>query len=389
LRRADAAVAALEAERGAVQTLAGGVRLLDRAFEVVPRVLIPHLASGIAAGIGMLQLLRWLARGVPGGGNLVLETTRGLPHNVTTEMDLALWRAAQDGSARGLDEFLVRYGMRGVAEIDIGRPRWREDPAQLSQVMESYRRLPPDQAPDAVFPRGAASAEAALERLEAELRRRPGGWWRAPLARWAGRRMRALAGLREAPKFFIIRMIGVVRDALLTTGGPDIFFLRLEELRALASDPRRDFGGSIAERRRTYEREKRRRRVPRLLLSDGEAFYGDEAAPAEGGEGVLAGSGVSPGVVEGVARIVFDPHAVQLAPGEILVCPGTDPAWTPLFLAAGGLVMEVGGLLTHGSVVAREYGIPAVVGVHQATTRLIDGQRVRVDGFTGRVTILS
>jgi pyruvate,water dikinase len=93
-------------------------------------------------------------------------------------------------------------------------------------------------------------------------------------------------------------------------------------------------------------------------------------------------------VVEGRVRVVLDPHATQLMPGEILVCPGTDPAWTPLFLAAGGLVMETGGLMTHGSVVAREYGIPAVVGVTRASERLKTGQRVRVDGTAGRVTIL-
>ena len=95
------------------------------------------------------------------------------------------------------------------------------------------------------------------------------------------------------------------------------------------------------------------------------------------------GDPVSPGVVEGTVHVVFDPTGAQLAPGEILVCPGTDPAWTPLFLAAGGLVMEVGGMMTHGSVVAREYGIPAVVGVNEATSRLLDGQRVRVDGRAG------
>jgi rifampicin phosphotransferase len=85
---------------------------------------------------------------------------------------------------------------------------------------------------------------------------------------------------------------------------------------------------------------------------------------------------------------VLNPHDTQLAPGEILVCPGTDPAWTPLFMAAGGLITEVGGMMTHGSVVAREYGIPAVVGVHLATTRLKDGQRIRVDGTTGKIVIL-
>jgi pyruvate,water dikinase len=142
----------------------------------------------------------------------------------------------------------------------------------------------------------------------------------------------------------------------------------------------------VAERRLTYERERMRRQAPRVLLSDGRAFY--EGLGADDGDGALSGSPVSPGVVEGVVRVVFDPRGAQLAPGEILVCPGTDPSWTPLFLAAGGLVMEVGGLMTHGSVVAREYGIPAVVGVHQATTRLRDGQRVRVDGTAGRVVVI-
>jgi pyruvate,water dikinase len=145
----------------------------------------------------------------------------------------------------------------------------------------------------------------------------------------------------------------------------------------------------VAERRQAYEREQRRRQSPWLLLSDGRAIYeGVSSSEATEGENVLVGSPVSPGAVEGVVHVVFDPHQEQLAPGEILVCPGTDPAWTPLFLTAGGLVMEVGGMMTHGSVVAREYGIPAVVGIGHATQRLKTGQRIRVDGSTGRVTIL-
>ena len=93
-------------------------------------------------------------------------------------------------------------------------------------------------------------------------------------------------------------------------------------------------------------------------------------------------------MVEGAVRVVFDPNASGLQPGEILVCPGTDPAWTPLFLTAGGLITEVGGMMTHGSVVAREYGIPAVVGVHEATTRLVTGQRIRLDGTSGTIELL-
>src|SRR5262249_2863170 len=99
-------------------------------------------------------------------------------------------------------------------------------------------------------------------------------------------------------------------------------------------------------------------------------------------------SPVSPGVAEGTVHVIVDPHGAQLAPGEILVCRGTDPAWTPLFLAAAGLVTEVGGLMAHGSVGARGYGIAAVGGVHQPALRLDTGQRVRVDGRRGRITIL-
>lgn len=149
-----------------------------------------------------------------------------------------------------------------------------------------------------------------------------------------------------------------------------------------------DLAARVAERRQLYAREGRRRQVPRVILSDGRTFYEGISAPAGASAGELVGSPVSPGVAEGRVCVVFHPQDAQLAPGDILVCPGTDPAWTPLFLAAGGLVMEVGGLMTHGAVVAREYGIPAVVGVTQATARLTTGQRVRVDGTAGRVTVL-
>jgi phosphoenolpyruvate synthase/pyruvate phosphate dikinase len=172
----------------------------------------------------------------------------------------------------------------------------------------------------------------------------------------------------------------------------DVFFLHVDELKALSTDETRDWRALVSERRKTYAREQRRRRVPRVLLSDGRTFDGDASRTITGGETIsaatLAGTPVSPGVCEGRVRVVADPRTAQLAPGEILVCRGTDPAWTPLFLVAGGLVTEVGGLITHGAVVAREYGIPAVVGVRDATVRLRTGERVRVDGTSGNITIL-
>jgi pyruvate,water dikinase len=294
--------------------------------------------------------------------------------------------------------FMDRYGMRGVAEIDLGRPRWREDPTHILQVLQSYLQIPPDQAPDVQFKRGAAEAKRALGRLIAEIRREPGVAIKARVATALARRMRTFAGMRESPKFTIIRVFGLVRTSLLEAGrtfvaggmldrADDVFYLHRGELRALAAGEQRDWRGLVAARRATYAREQARRQTPRLLLSDGEAFYEGMQGATDDGTGLI-GSPVSPGVVEGVVHVVLDPRGAHLAPGEILVCPATDPGWTPLFLAAGGLIMEIGGLMTHGSVVAREYGIPAVVGVHDATTRLQTGQRVRVDGSTGHIAIL-
>ena len=168
----------------------------------------------------------------------------------------------------------------------------------------------------------------------------------------------------------------------------DLFYFTNRELAELAAGEQRDWRGMVAERRSAYQRELLRRQVPRLLLSDGRAFYEGMTTIQEEGS-FISGSPVSPGVVEGNVRVVLDPRMAQLLPGEILVCPGTDPSWTPLFLTAGGLVMEVGGMMTHGAVVAREYGIPAIVGVNQATQRLKTGQCIRIDGSSGMIFLLS
>jgi pyruvate,water dikinase len=410
-------------------TLGERVALMEEMLNSAFCFLLPQFVPRFGAGMGPLNMLLHLASELSGGEGDALVMTRGLPHNVTTEMDLALWETAQHiradrqaaasfkradpgvlatdylagrlpaSAQAAVSDFLDRYGMRGPGEIDLGRPRWREDPRPIMQVLGSYLQIEEaDQAPDAVFSRGAAAAEAAVKRLAEDVRETRGGWFRARLVRWAARRMRALAGLRESPKFWAVRAMGIIRTSLLEDGralaaagvlaqSDDLFFLRLAELRALSASEGRDWRALVAERRQAYAREERRRQVPRLLLSDGQAFY-EGMTSLEEREGVLVGSPVSPGVIEGAVRVMLDPRGAQLVPGEILVCPGTDPAWTPLFLAAAGLVMEVGGLMTHGSVVAREYGIPAVVGVSQATIRLKTGQRVRVDGTVGQVTIL-
>jgi len=163
----------------------------------------------------------------------------------------------------------------------------------------------------------------------------------------------------------------------------DVFFLDLAEARtALAGGDQRPL---VAQRRQAYVQELRRRHVPRVLLSDGTEPEA-EALAAAPADGALVGTAASAGAVTGIARVVLDPVGAHLEPGEILVAPSTDPGWTPLFLTAGGLVMEMGGANSHGAVVAREYGIPAVVGVAGATGRITTGQRIRVDGTTGVVT---
>ena len=131
-----------------------------------------------------------------------------------------------------------------------------------------------------------------------------------------------------------------------------------------------------------------RRAVPRILVSDGETVYGPVGEPQAGTDEHLRGTAISPGVHEGTVRVLESPVGADLRPGEVLVAASTDPGWTPLFLLAGALVMEVGGVVSHGAVVAREYGIPAVAGVSDATVRLRTGQRVRVDGGSGTVTLL-
>lgn len=385
-----------------------------------------HFLPLVAGGMASLRLIYKLTEPIRAQGYDPLVLTRGLPHNVTTEMDLTLWQTAQairadEAAYQAISQgdpdelaqnylagelpavgqtavatFLEKYGMRGLGEIDFGRPRWRDNPAPIFRTLQSYLQITdPDQAPEAVFARGAAEAETAVNQMTAALKQTRHGRIRAKLLPSAVRRLRALAGLRESPKFLIISLFGHLRRALepiaadLAAQGiiaqpDDIFFLYVDDLAAIAAGQTEGWQEHIQARRARYDREKQRRQIPNLLLSDGTAVYEGTAS----GDGDLSGTPVSPGSVEGIVHIVLDPHQAQLSPGEILVCPGTDPAWTPLFLAAGGLITEVGGLMTHGSVVAREYGIPAVVGVHQATTRLQTGQRIRLDGSSGQIEIL-
>ncbi len=400
---------------------------LVRVFEHLLGLFVPRYW----AGAGSQMVLHRLARSVPGGTEYALAATRGLPHNVTTAMGLELWRTADvirsDPEARTLflesspedlaerylagtlrepaqsavATFLNRYGMRGVGEVDLGRPRWSDEPAPVMQALQNYQQIDePALEPDAQFARAAETAQAAIDDLATALRATRGGWLRAEVARFAAGRMRALTGVRELPKFLSANVRGFVHRSMyesgrdLAAGGilqdaDDVFYLHFPELEVLARGETRDWKALVDDRRASHARETLRRQIPRLMLSDGQVFYESADVLDDEGGPTLVGDPVSPGVIEGTVRVLDRPGMEPVSPGEILVCRGADPGWTPLLLVAGGLVMETGGVMTHASVVAREYGVPAVAGVPHATERLETGQRIRLDGTTGRIQTLA
>ena len=404
----------LPADPSADQRLDAFERLvLTAAPRMFPRMLGTIMPAMLSLGL-TARLLRGKVR-----MDEIQTITRGAPHNPTTEMDLALWAlctevrtdsdsreallgrtpaelstAYRDGNLpprlqAGLMSFLGSYGFRSIGEIDLGVERWSENPEHILGALANYTRLGDDAlAPDAQFAKGEREAEAMI----ASLLTRVHGPRRAIL-RFVLGRVRLLIGRREAPKFHIIRLLVTPSRELLKPVGrelvarslladeDDIFFLMLPEARrAVRGEDMREL---VAARRSEFAREHARRHLPRLLLSDGTDA---EAALISIGEG-LRGSPASPGVVSGIARVIRSPAGARLEPGEILVAPSTDPGWTPLFLTAGALVMEMGGMMSHGAVVAREYGIPAVVGVAGATEQITTGQRITVDGAAGTVVL--
>jgi len=407
---------------------------LYEAFPAAASILLPAVVSGL---LPLNLLNRFTSNQTNNEGEksdkqhkLGWKLTRGMPNNVTTEMDLYLWETAKqikndavsnsmfaevlakelgakylEGALpsvaqKSVEGFMSKYGMRGTGEFDIGRMRWRERPEHVFELLQGYMSIKNEQqAPDAVFERGAREAQEALDDYCNTIRSACLGAYKERFVRWLAKRMRTFAGFREFPKFYVIRIMGYIRESLLRSGqelaaagildnADDLFYLHINEIKTMVEKEQRDWKGLVAERRQAQDREERRKQIPRVLVSDGRTYYEGAHADSDDGDDVMHGTAVSPGLIEGIVRVVFDPIGAHIAPGEILVCPGTDPAWTPLFLTAGGLVMEMGGMMTHGSVVAREYGIPAVVGVHKATSRLRNGQRISVDGSAGLVTIL-
>jgi pyruvate,water dikinase len=371
------------------------------------------VVTGILAAAAPAYLLKGIAE--DGEVNIVLS---GMPYNVTIEMDLALWRLAMDHRdvlsqvppdelaaryragtlpAIGMAEFLDTYGHRAAAEVDLGVPRWDEDPTPVFAMIANYLRVTDqEQAPDRRFERAAAAAEAKLVELARRARRRRP--IRGRLAGFFLRRARSLAGLREAGKFVGLYALRDRRRQLLLVGAElaerglltnadDIMFLTLPEARA-AVEKDADHRDTVAARRAVHQRELRRPTVPVSVLSDGTDVE-TLLRPASVDSGALRGVGASSGRVTGRARVIADPTTAHIEPGEILVAPTTDPGWTPLFLTAAGLVTETGAIMAHGPTVAREYGIPAVICVPNATRQITTGQVITIDGAAGTVSVVT
>ncbi len=372
------------------------------------------------------QLQAWL-----GEKNAADTLTLSAPGNVTSEMGLALLDVAdvirphphvvgflqhvEDEGCEDeafLDElaklaggreaeaairgYLEKYGMRGVGEIDITRPRWTERPTTLVPViLDNVRNFTPGEA-NRRLEQGRQEARSKEQELLERLRASPDGLSKAEEAKRMIDRVRTFSGYREYPKYGIVARYFVYKQALLEEAErlvqedvlrdkEDIFYLTFHELHDVVSTRRAD--QQLIRERKDAFRSYQSLTPPRVLTSDGEVIagaYRRDDVPT----GALIGLTVSAGTIEGRARVIRDIAQADIEPGDILVTTYTDPSWTPLFLAVKGLVTEVGGLMTHGAVIAREYGLPAVVGVEHATNLIRDGQRIRVHGTDGYVEIL-
>ncbi|MES5819864.1 rifamycin-inactivating phosphotransferase [Streptomyces sp. RG80] len=426
IERSETSLAALERD---IRTKTGPALFdfLAEAFEEHKRVVgDPLNIQAIMAGMEATwwlndKLQEWL-----GEKNAADTLTLSAPDNITSEMGLALLDVADvirphpevveflqgvededflDGLAQlkggpearaAIEGYLDRYGMRCVGEIDITRPRWRERPTTLVPVILDNVRIFEPGAAERRFEQGRLKAWEKEQEVLSRLRALPDGEGRAEATKRMIDQVRAFIGYREYPKYGIVSRYFVYKQALLGEAErlvqegvlaerEDIHYLTFQELGDVVRSHQVD--ERLVQQRKEEFRSYHALTPPRVLTSDGEALSGSyrrDDVPDD----ALVGVPVSAGTVEGRARVVLDMADADLEAGDILITPFTDPSWSPLFVGIAGLVTEVGGLMTHGAVIAREYGLPAVVGVERATQLIRDGQRIRVHGTDGYIEIL-
>lgn len=355
---------------------------------------------GVAPSAGYVARVRSLMEKHLGDSTDLELVEKAVPHSVTTTMGLEIMSIAADCDRRGvapsvdepaIQQFLLTYGHKKAIELDAGTPTWAENPSYVVDLVRSYMCDGIYRKRAEEFEANRAGAESAIEDICSRFVE-AGRPRQARRVRRLLRDFREMFGIREQSKFVITQGLQIVRTVLHDIGHDlvaegridntsDVFHLSIADIEST-----HDLRTRVEENREQYARNTGLK-APRLLTSTGETIHshlGDDSAGDS-----LTGIPVSPGVAEGCVRVLRTPEeGSNLEPGDILVTAGTNPSWTPLFLNIGGLIMETGGPISHGSVVAREYGVPAVSGILDATQKLRTGQRVRVNGETGRVEIL-
>ncbi|WXA89822.1 phosphoenolpyruvate synthase [Pendulispora rubella] len=361
-----------------------------------------------------------------GEKNVADTLSRSVPNNITSEMGLELMDVADairpypevidylhhvndDGfmdellkfeggreSRDAITAWLAKYGIRCPGEIDITKPRWSEKPATLvPMILSNIKNFEPN-ASHRKFEQGRQEALAKEREVLERLKQLPDGERKVAETKRRIDLIRNFIGYREYPKYGIVNRYFVYKQALLREAErlvqagvirekEDIYYLTFQEFQEVVRTNTLEY--SIIGARKAEHASYEKLTPPRVITSDGEIIAGTykrENLPAE----ALVGLPVSAGVVEGRARVILQLEDADLEKGDILVTSFTDPSWTPLFVSIAGLVTEVGGLMTHGAVIAREYGLPAVVGVENATKLIKNGQRIRVHGTEGYVEIL-
>jgi pyruvate,water dikinase len=421
--------AAIEELRQNIQTKAGS-DLFDFILEDIqqlkknisdPQSFRAIMAPMDAAAWINERLKEWL-----GETNAADTLSLSVPNNITSEMGLALLDVAdvirpypeviaylqQVKHEKFLDElvtleggqaardaisaFLDKYGMRCAGEIDITRTRWSEKPTTLIPIiLNNIKNFAPG-AGSRKFEQGRQEALKKEQEVIERVQQLPDGEQKADELRRMISLLRNFSGYREYPKYGIVSRYFIYKQALLKEAErlvqanvlaekEDIYYLGFDELREVVRTQHLDY--AIIRKRKDDYKFYEKLTPPRVMTSEGEIIagaYKRENLPAA----ALVGLAVSSGVVEGRARVILNMEEADIEEGDILVTSFTDPSWTPLFVSIKGLVTEVGGLMTHGAVIAREYGVPAVVGVENATKLIKDGQRIRVHGTEGYVEIL-
>ena len=383
-------------------------RSMRKAADFMVHTSIPSLVDGEAAKTGLKKLF---AKELEDEELLKQadQIDRGLPYNVTMDMNCRIYelmtslngediesvetviRKIQDRNLSDefmvkWDEFMKRYGFRGPREVDIRTPRYQDDPAIVIRQIQNYRGLPAENSPTAMLEQQAAAREKAYQTLLNHIKDKK-KFERLYTV------LVNLGGYREIHKYYLVYASEKIRYRALEIARKlvsenridaveDIFYLTCDEIQQAVDEPAKNVRSMIEHHKEYMSVAETIDHFPPVIDSRGKILRPGRKKPAEG---ELAGDPVSAGKVEGKVVIVNYVGEKSVEPGDILVAKAADPGWTPLFINAAGILLEVGGMLQHGSLIAREYGKPCIAGIENLTRQLKDNDRIEMDGATGMV----